>query len=172
MESRQIERPPPGPAAWQLRDARISEVGPVDGSLGEIQSDEIVADSELPAINHFAVRRLSIFQRSDLRFFAGLPSMAGNHAGSMRTYVICVGLFISVAVQRIEACKAHYDGDGKTFLMPAIEVVIERHLRWTLALCQSYVAGRLWLAIQILPCRRFGGWLELVWPGDSKVART
>src|SRR5260370_21596088 len=90
--------------------------------------------------------------------------MAGIHAGSMRTYVICVGLFISVAVQRIEACKAHYDGDGKTFLMPAIEVVIERHLRWTLALCQSYVAGRLWrirLAIQILPCSLFCVWWEV-----------
>src|SRR5207245_1075101 len=152
--------------------ARISEVGPVDGSLWEIQSDEIVADSELPAIDHFAVRRLSIFQRSNLRFFAGLPSMAGNHAGSVRTYVVRVGLFISVAAQRIEACEAYYDGDGKTFLMSAIEVVIERHLRWTLA-CASRTwlgaCGEYGLAIQILPCRRFGRWLELVWPGDRKL---
>ncbi len=54
--------------------------------------------------------------------------MPGNYAGSVRTDVVGVGPFFSIAMRTLGACEAHHNDDRKTLLMSPFEIRIERHV--------------------------------------------
>jgi hypothetical protein len=104
----------------------------VDGVPGEIQADEIAILGELFTVHHFAVSRRSVLQWSDLQLVAGLPEMPGDDAGSMQTNVVGIRFLLCLAGGLFSARETDHYGDGEAFFMTPFQILIGRHVDWTL----------------------------------------